>query len=271
MTHILVATDMSPRGRVAVQRALTLAPVLDGPVTVLTVLDDAMPDALTATLAEQARAALVADVPEGTVIDVRVGDPVQTILAAADGADLLVLGTHRPRSFLGELRETTMQRIARLSTVPVLVAAGPPEAPYRAVLGACDFSPAAEAALALALRLAPKAEVTPIHVVHIPYAGRLAATGPSAAMLEQSFRAEIDRDAARWRGAAPLPARITERLEVVSGAPGPILRDRAGSGAADLIAMGAHGRVGAARSLMGSLATDMMRDPPCDLLIARPH
>ena len=58
--------------------------------------------------------------------------------------------------------------------------------------------------------------------------------------------------------------------EIVLGAPQLMVRNRAGQGRADLIAMGAHGRVGAARAILGSVSTDLMRDPPCDLLIARP-
>ena len=46
--------------------------------------------------------------------------------------------------------------------------------------------------------------------------------------------------------------------------------NRVRQGQADLIAVGAHGRVGAGRAILGSVSTDLMRDPPCDLLIARP-
>ena len=49
-----------------------------------------------------------------------------------------------------------------------------------------------------------------------------------------------------------------------------MIQDHLAKGRYDLIAVGAHGRVGAARAILGSLATDLMRDPPCDLLIARP-
>jgi len=279
MTHIssiLVASDLSARSDRAVQRAAALARDLKAQLTVLTVIDDALPSDMAQRNAADATArltSLCAGLPGvgAPRILSELGDPMEVILSHATEADLLILGTHRARSFLGELRETTMQRIVRTTSVPVLVAAERPEGAYQSVLAACDFSPAADAAMALALNMAPAARVTPLHAVHIPYAGRLAKTGPSAALLEQSFVQEIDRDADRWRAASDLPKAVTDALEIVTGAPGPILRARAADGAADLLCLGAHGRVGAARALLGSLANDMMRDPPCDVLIARPH
>ena len=85
LTNILVATDMSPRSDRAVRRAFALARVHELPVTVLMVLDDAMPPDLTDMLHAKAEMELerfLATVGEGVAHDtiIRVGDPTKDIL-----------------------------------------------------------------------------------------------------------------------------------------------------------------------------------------------
>ncbi len=114
LKSILVATDMSPRSDRAVQRAFDLGRVHNLPVTVLSILDDAMPPDLTDILHAKAELQVerfVASLSAGVThnIIVRTGDPTEEILHHAhnDPDCLLVMGVHRPRPFLDALRETT--------------------------------------------------------------------------------------------------------------------------------------------------------------------
>ncbi|WP_299699310.1 universal stress protein [uncultured Tateyamaria sp.] len=276
LTSILVATDLSIRSDRAVRRAAQIAREHGAALTVLTVLDDAMPLEIIDTLHAKARATLdrfVTSVCDGVNVTIKAepGDPSANIIrACTDEVDLLVMGTHRQRPFLDAVRETTMQRIVRRISTPVLLVTDRVDHAYSTVLSACDFSPACSGAMRMAHALAPTAAIHPVHALHIPYSGMLSQTKAAADAIEASFRQEAESAAKAWMRGEDLPSEQMEQLEILAGVPYPILRRKVDTGNVDLIAVGAHGRVGAARSLLGSLATDLMREPLCDVLIARP-
>ncbi len=272
---ILVGTDLSARSDRAVRRAVRLARDHGAALTVLTAVDDAMPDDMSETLRGKAQQTLdrfVASIAEGVDYRVvaQVGDPTKAILDAAAAVDLLVMGVHRPRIFLDSLRETTMQRVVRLTGTPVLLVTDREDHPYARVIAACDFSPAATAALHLAHRIAPEARIEPLHALHVTYGGRVARDAQVHEELETAFRREAEATARAWEETTYLPREAVAPCEIAIGSPLALLEARVAKGGVDLIAAGAHGRVGAAPALLGSLANDLMRDPPCDVLIARP-
>lgn len=275
---ILVATDMSHRSDRAMQRAFHLARELNANLTVFSTLDDAMPDDLVEVLHERARKLLerhAKSLGEGVSYEVqtKVGDPTLEILQAVTNtdADLLVMGTHRPRPFLDGLRDTTMQRIVRRTECAVLLVVDTVDHAYKSVLAATDFSPAATSAVQVSNALAPKARITPVHALHVPYRGMLGTTVSDKSILEQSFRLEVEPQATAWAENSDLPTGAMEDVQIIAGSPYTLLRGLVEKKEYDLICVGAHGRVGAAPSILGSLSTDMMRDPPCDVLITRPH
>lgn len=271
----LVATDLSPRADRAVQRAFRLSAWLGARLILVTVIDEDLPSQVAQTLAESAElrlAQFAASVPySGDVShDTRIviGDPAETLpkLAAELGAELMVVGLHRPRAFLDMLRETTMERIVRHSNCPVLVVHDPVDHAYGKVLAALDFAPASTAALDIAADLAPEAELYGVHALHIPYHGFVAPHGTAGASAPFLHNAELRLK--EWREAGHLPERLGN-VAIVEGAVHMVLDHKIAELKPDLVTLGAHGRAGAAPSLLGSLANDMMRNPPCDLLIAR--
>ena len=273
---ILVATDMSNRSDRAMARAFRIARDLGAPVVVMTVLDDAMPADLMPDLHDRSRERLeryCATLSGGTVpftVEIQTGDPTEDILAAVEARQprLLVLGSHRPRAFMDMVRETTLQRIVRHTSAPVLLAMDRDDHDYRSVLVPTDFSPASASAARIALEIAPQAQLSALHALQVPYSGMLATAPAARDELEKPFRNDAKRSDALWRQELDLAS--MPPTEIVLGAPQRLMRDRVRQGQADLIAVGAHGRVGAGRAILGSVSTDLMRDPPCDLLIARP-
>lgn len=275
LQHLLVATDLSPRADRAVARAFDLAGRLGAQLTVLSVIDEALPEEMTQQMQAMAEARLTRFAASrqgaGAVrheTRVVIGDPVGAIsaTAATEQADLLVLGLHRPRPFLDILRETTMERIVRLQDCPVLLVTAPVDHPYATVLAALDFAPASTHALSLAAEMAPEAALHGLHAVHVPYKGfspAAGAAGPSAPFLREAHDSYH-----LWRDQAPLPDRLGE-VELIEGAVEGVVRARAAQLDCDLLCLGAHGRVGSAPALLGSLTNDLIRTPPCDLLIAR--
>lgn len=273
---ILVASDLSHRSDRAMQRAFDLARRQSLPVVVVTALDDAMPEDMVADLHASAITKLerfagsLGDGVEHRVV-ARVGDPTDEILGAVEEIEptLLVMGVHRPRGFLDALRETTMQRIVRRTGCPVLLVRDTVDHEYKTVIAACDFSPASTSAMELADSFTETQTIRPIHALHVPYSGMLGPTKSAKSELERAFQADARKLDAKWREGA-LPGKLASDTEIVAGSPYSVIRQQVEKGGVDLICVGAHGRVGAAPAVLGSLATDLMRDAPCDLLIARP-
>jgi len=272
----IVATDLSARSDLAIQRAIWLAERQGDKLNVYNVVDDAAPPDIAAQARDAAHAALdrfTTNLSGKVTCEIRVdiGDPTADILSlvAAEAPDLLILGTHRPRPFLDVLRETTAQRIVRLSACPVLMVTDRVDHAYGHVLAATDFSPAATAAITLAHDMAPEAQITPVHAFHVPYTGLMTYGGQGIDEMTASFRLEAAEDDTRWRDRSPLPEACGPTV-ISPGSVTQVLADQLAATGASLITAGAHGRVGQGRALLGSVATDLLRQPPCDVLIARP-
>jgi nucleotide-binding universal stress UspA family protein len=274
--NFLVATDMSARSDRAVRRAVRLATEQNAELTVLCIVDDAGPDVLIAQMVTQTTAELrrfVGSLPGGDAHQVTVlaGDPTGSILDQLRemAPDLLILGRHRDRPLRDMIRETTAERLVRLTSCPVLMVVDRVDHTYERVIAATDFSPAAAAAIRLAHDLAPAASIAPVHSYHVPYSGILTHVGGGTEDIAASFRAEAEEADAEWRKSFALPTACGP-TRTLPGSPLELLNSETRRIDAALLCCGAHGRAGQARALLGSVATDLMRVPPCDLLIARP-
>lgn len=272
MTCMIVATDLSERGDRAVQRAFLLADQARATLIVVTVVDDDLPADVAAQMVPASEAQLarvIAAVPGADTVahETRVmrGDPALAIaaLAATERPDLLILGLHRARPIADLFRETTMERIVRQVSCPVLLVSAPAAAPYRGVVVAVDFSPATAAALRRAHALAPEAPLAAVHAFHVPYRGLLPADTVGA------FLGEAEAAEAEWRRTQELPTALG-KVELIEGSVEQVLTASLSRSGADLLALGAHARTGLHAAVVGSVAARLMREPPCDLLIARP-
>lgn len=272
--RILVATDMSARSDRAVERAFQLGAALDLPVSALLVLDDALGPDLLAPLHDKAEAQLAAICKRNAedvqyTVSIQSGDPTEELLKAVDSETLLVMGPHRPRPFLDGLRETTMQRVTRRTNASVLLATGPVVGPYEQILSLIDYGAASTAALQMGAELAPEAKVTAAHAINVPYSGMLETTGAVQMDLQETFLRETEEQDKEWRANTALPNRLAPETVMTQSPPLGLVHELTRDGRYDLITAGAHGRVGAARSILGSLALDLIRTPPCDVLLTR--
>lgn len=185
------------------------------------------------------------------------------LLAAEEGALLLVLGLHKERRVLDVLRLTTMERIVLGAAVPVLIAHKPPRTEYQRVLALTDFSPASASALAMAGRIAPGASFHAIHALQLPLGAKLS-PGETAGDVAIT-RAEQLRTAFM---AIPGLPQLSEPPEIVPGGVHEILAFRQNELNADLVCIGTHS--GRDPSQLGNYARDLMRAPPTDLLVSKP-
>jgi nucleotide-binding universal stress UspA family protein len=180
------------------------------------------------------------------------GSPVGAILAFLQDrpTGAIVMGTHGStgisRFFLG----STAEGLVRRAGTPVFVV--PPGAktpcsdgsPFGSIEVAFDGSEAAKAALHMALDLA-KPGATKLFVTH--------AVGPNP---EEREAAEALADAAVFRARA---AGIAAQALISEGAPARRVLELAQSHGAQLIAIGARGRRGIGRVLLGSVAEAVLR------------
>ncbi|HYW13047.1 MAG TPA: universal stress protein [Longimicrobium sp.] len=188
--------------------------------------------------------------------------------AACDAGCLLVVGpTHRGPAGAA-LLGTTAQRVLHGARIPVLVLRGDlPPAPR--VLVCVDVaSPHAAAmlhrGLAAVESLSPGAAAIDVRVllvvgleVDLPIPGLHDRLAGAAREQLDAFVAEL--------GELPEGVRVEGRVR--TGAPAREAVAEAAEWPAELVVVGSHGRGGAARALLGSVAEAVVRDAPCSVLV----
>lgn len=205
--------------------------------------------------------------------EIREGRPDEVLadVAAAYGADLLVVGPHGDRPGLGRLLGSTAERVARRGATSVLLARGLPDGPLRTVLVAVDESDATGEVLAWAGRLARRsgAAVVGMHVVNPLLAGAVA----MGAATKERRRAEdqLGQRAEEWMRRCMSAAKLDHvGIEVAFGHPSFEIMAAADRLEADLVVLGrnAPGR-GRTRDIGGTASSVMRSGAGSVLLVAR--
>ena len=273
--HILAATDLSARGERALGRALRLRRRFGARLTVLHVVDDELPAPIATRRSEEARELIEgqlrsrAEPPdlETTAVETASGTGYAAIIQRAHtlGAELTVLGSHRENSWRDLFLGSTIERVLRQGSTPVLTVRHEPSANYERVLVAVHFSVYSRRALEFACRLVPDGELLALHAYDLPFAGFLSEPPPRAAVL---LEGEIlEQMQALLRDLPIAPGRV--RPEVRLGGALPVVEAAVGEFGPDLLVVGTHGRTGVAHALLGSVAERLMRRPRCDVLAVR--
>jgi nucleotide-binding universal stress UspA family protein len=299
--QILCASDLSPASEPAWVTAQRLGRLFGAEVLLLHVIppvpipmEGYFPPRLYQELvtgarreAEASLAAVVAGVagPSPKVrSQVLEGSPAARIVdvAAEEGADLIVVGTHGRTGLDRVLLGSVADRVLRTAKCPVvtvgaLPAGTTPAAGLGRILYATDFSPAARAAWpwVLALAGASGAAVDLLHVAAQPVPDRHLSPetlGQMATLLKEQAQAEAERflqDAGRtW------PGRLArERVTVLigHGVMGEQVSRSAQQRRADLIVMGTQGWSGLLRWMLGSVAQHVIQTAPCPVLTVSPR
>jgi nucleotide-binding universal stress UspA family protein len=142
---------------------------------------------------------------------------------------------------------------------------------FRKILCATDFSPGADHALRVAIRLANDAgaELVVAHAWHVPalaFAGEVPYTGDLLDDMEGASK----RALARAREHAVVLGAHRVSATFMSGMPWERICAYAGDDPAiDLVVTGTHGRTGLRRMLVGSVAEKIIRHAPCSVLAVR--
>ncbi|MDP1571197.1 MAG: universal stress protein [Vicinamibacterales bacterium] len=303
INRILCPIDFSDYSRRALDHACVIARWYDATVTVLYVYMRLPPalvppelpvrDAVRLTPAEreqvQASVARFADAcnAPGRPLEIAVheGWPAAGILAEAERADLLVMGTHGRSGFdrlaLGSVTEKVLRKTAcPVLTIPRQTPEAVPAAPvgFQRILCPIDFSDVSLRALEYAMSLAAGADarLTMLHVMVYDMsleAPDLYGTVVSDRALSLDVLRERYETYARTRLEAlvPDPAQATCDVETAIGHGKPsreVLR-AAEERQADLIVMGATGHGALDRMFFGATTQHVVRQATCPVLTLR--
>ena len=278
MKRILVAADLSVGSDRAISRAVQLARQHHAELRILYTIEQ--PDSLAAlpALRRESEEMIRKLLPSYLEDEIRVGihtptgNPVSEIFKEADrfDADLIILGMHRHQGVKDMFVGTTAWRILRMSSRPVMVVREHASEPYGRILAALDDTAFAEDVLTLACSIAPQAEISAVHVFHIPFGGFI---------TDPAFREETR--AQRQKMVDETIARTVEKQACSQGTPvrihGEIREDETVTAIMkcckeekpELMVIGTHGRKGFAHAFHGSIAEDLFLWPPCDILAIR--
>lgn len=285
MKKILLATDLSEKSDRAMERALKIAHEQDAKLYIVHIappytgpkgskkwaldLQKDTEDLIKGYLYDYKDTANIE-----TEITVKQGGEVffQILEAAyAHKVDLIVMGMHGKEKFRDLFTGTTIERVVRKGIKPVLMVKNKPTGPYQSIMSAVDFAPGSRAAMRLAMEVAPKAVFTAVHVYNVPvyyadafvYVHTQEVTEETQKKAMDAFlKTERSRFAGEHHGEEK---RLSGTL--MEGPLYDTLQKKARNLKADLITIGAHGQFGLA-SKLGGTASDILSNPPCDVLVA---
>jgi universal stress protein E len=277
ITSIVIASDLTKRSTLALERAVRLKKQFGAHLTLLHVVDGAAAPAQPQRRRRRAKELLQAQVrsvceDESRHLWLKVveGERDTTIIAEAEnaGADLIILGNGRKPGWRERFVGTTTERIVRLSERPILVVRRPPDTPYRRLFCPFDGSPAACRALSIALSVANEAECLVMHANEGPILAELTTRQAGDALVKRHFDAVMTELRAALQRIAPLSAEL--QVRVVEGNAHFLSCEHMRDFSPDLVALGTHARRAATTAFLGSLARDLLADTDCDVLIAAP-
>jgi len=281
LRSILVATDLSDEGQVALEAAKQLVPEADSDLHVVHCLASgagaAPEDEIRGLLLRHVEMAGVK--PSRVHLHTPIGPAHVEIqrTAAELGVQLTVLGRHRPRRAMDGLLGSTADRVVRTSGIPCLVVNRPLRRRPRALMVASDLSPHSDQALQMAAAWAQgwaasdaageqhgESQSITVHVVGI---ADFARPGYRPLSFVDGLAARV-REMSAWSAAE---VRFDSMVRSAPLAPEGLLR-AAEELRSDLVFMGTHGHGPILQALYGSVTSEVIRTLPlATVIVPRPR
>lgn len=281
MIKIMVATDLSDRSALALQRAVRLIRQQGGgDWCLLHVVDDQAPQAYVAEHVQRVQALLEEEAPQlaedaGSRPQVLVGSgEVEEVVAKAaeeQGIDLVLVGAQRRSALRDFFVGRSVERLIRSSHRPVLRVAAPVNGDYHKALVALDDSSTSLHALASVrkLGLVEPEQCHALRVLEPVPMGTLAEAGIDYRQLEQNAGEVLQMLRGELKEAGlGLP---DGQVRVEQGQPRQVIADAFKQSQADLLVIGSHARKGLSRLVLGSVASGLLSDLQCDILCVPPQ
>jgi nucleotide-binding universal stress UspA family protein len=203
------------------------------------------------------------------------GDPFDGILRAAKeaGADLIVMGSHRKQLLLDIFVGTTIERVIRRGTLPVLMVNNEAQRTYENVVVPIDLSDASAHAIRIAQStgLVRDERATLLHAFIALAKGKMFLAGYDKSRIDSYIASErrlAAEEVAAYLSANNLGETWPVRLE--EGTPTEIIAKAVSDMRPDLLVMGTHGRSALVKALIGSVTEEALRSLSVDILAVPP-
>lgn len=275
-----MATDLSARSDRALERAVALAQEHDSELTIVHVVDEDLPASLADSQESAAQktihehvAKLTSDNGPRISIEVVFGRAYVDILEMSEktGAEMLVLGIHREEGVEDMFRGATVERIIRTSNVPALLVKERISGPYRRLVVGVDFSVYSRRAIEFAVNLVPGGEFHLVHAYDVPFKGFIYGRSIKRDVSKQhqvAFERMIEEEMASFLAGVEGNGPVFERI-MEEGVVREVIHRQVNRLSPDLLVIGTHGRTGVAHAFLGSVAEDLLMNPPCDVLAVK--
>lgn len=279
MKTILFATDLRPASREAAKPLARLAISFAAQVVPLHVVEPLPHWPIEAQQQEKQEplAQVVSDLREHGVAVAEprlvVGPPAHTIVREARevAADLIVLGAGDRTGVFRFAGGPTAQAVLEQAEMPVLaVRPGPPALTFKKILCPVDHSPISAQGLHNALRLARTLSSELVILSVIPDVSWLTAAADTGqfANAKLEFEAKWRHEFEQFLAKIPTTA-VKTSIELRFGKAHEQIVAVAQDQQADLLVMGATGRTGLVRVLLGSTTRRVLEHLPCSLLVVK--
>lgn len=275
-----MATDLSARSDRALERAVELARAHAAQLTIVHVIDGHLPASLADGQEVNARESTTGHIAKlapqdraGITIAIVFGRPHVEILATSEkvDADLIVVGAHRADAFMDLFRGTTAERVIRAARVPVLLVKDRMIKPYQRVIVGVDFSVHSKQAAGFADSFVPQGVFHLVHAYDVPFSGFFYGQKQQNEIGKRDqmgFQKKIEGKMAAF--VADLKAEPLKFHTVLQeGSAQPVILRQIDQLKPDLLVIGTHGLTGIAHAFLGSVAEDMLREAPCDVLAVK--
>jgi nucleotide-binding universal stress UspA family protein len=206
-----------------------------------------------------------------TSTTVNVGRPYTEIVRYAEllNAGLVVLGAHSG----GLVRElfvgSTVDRVLRKLTRPVLIVKREPLVPYSEILIPVDFSDFSLQATRFALNIAPHAHITALSTFEVPFKGQMGSAGVDDKLIqiyESEVQAQKKKEMQQFISElGALKDNLSSIME--TGPASAVIRKNMESLEPDLIVIGKHGESDQDEALLGNVTMRVIQHASCDILV----
>lgn len=275
---IMLATDLTPVGDRAFDRAVQLAQQWDAELVVCHVIEASSMKPWGAERrvhnanTELERLVRASPLAGKLVHHIIIGDPAELVLqhARETGCDFIVTGPAHGRVLGEKLFGSTAARIMRRAIQPVLSVRRRPEGPYRDVVAAVDFSDASLLAVRRGREMFPECRLTAVHAYRVApdWSGRDAEKTLDIVESEERKRvlAAARLEMEDFLSALGDASRSIE-TELMEGSADAMLADIIEKRWPDLVVTGTHGHAGRREGSIGSVAERLLTALGCDVLV----